>query len=345
MTKDRNKLFSTVIIAYYKLHLLKESINSFLNQSYKNLELIIINNGAENSIANYINDLSRVDHRIKIITLKKNFFDINNPELMHEVLLNKALEIVTGEYIHFCSYDDKYSNDYVQRMVNLFNENKFCSSAIGRCVSIDIKNNINNNELKNYSYNRPRFMKGEDFALEIIKKNQKIHANPGNFFTFKTNFLRKKGGFNKSFDNKSIFGIIPFAETGYDKDAIFYWRRHDDQLNKKVTYLGITGAKDTIEFIKEYDLHSKWLFFGRPNADLVIKSILKNQFRSSANISVKNLINSNFKGCFRVFKETNYNLIFFQYFLYFLIYYRKNIIYKFLKKIGIGYFVKKIKNI
>lgn len=330
----KNKyLFSSIIIAYYNLNYLKKSINSFLNQSYKNIELIIVNNGAEESIKKYINNLSKKDQRVKLINLKKNFFDINDPELMHEVLLNKALEIVQGDFVHFCSYDDKYSNDYVQRMINLFNENESCNTAIGRCVSIDAEDNVNNIELNNFSYDRPRHMNGKDFALEFIKKNQKIHANPGNFFTFKTKILKDMGGFNKSFDNKSIFGIIPFSITGYDKNAIFYWRRHANQLNKTVTNLGITGAKDTLEFIENFNLYSKWLHFGKNNAELILKSILNNQFRSSANIASRNLMDLNYKGFINVILETKLHYLFLKYLFYFLYFYKKRILYNFLSSI------------
>ena len=330
----KNKyLFTSIIIAYYKLEILKKSIDSFLNQTYKNLELIIVNNGASEDIITYINKLKKKDNRIKIINYNKNVFDINDPELLTEVVLNRALKHVSGDFVHFCSYDDMYSSDYVSKMVSLFENNENCTTAIGRSVSIDINDNINQKELADVSTDRPVYMEGHRLVLGAIKSKQKLYSNPGNYFVFKTNNLRKHGGFNKSFDNKMLFGIVPFGVTGYDKNAIFYWRRHASQLNKLVTSLGNTGARETLYFIKDYKLFEKWKVFGDDNAKLIVNSLLKIQFRSSANIASKNLMDLNYKGFINVILETKLHYLFLKYLFYFLYYYKKRILYNFLSSI------------
>ena len=78
MTAQDKPIFTIVIDVYFKLHLFKLSIESIQKQTYKNLEIIVVNNGADQEITNYINLLSKKDSRIKILHYPKNLYDEDN---------------------------------------------------------------------------------------------------------------------------------------------------------------------------------------------------------------------------------------------------------------------------
>ena len=61
---------SIIILSYNQAEYISDAINSALNQTYKNLEIIIIDNGASDEIKKYINNLKNADNRIKIIHLR-----------------------------------------------------------------------------------------------------------------------------------------------------------------------------------------------------------------------------------------------------------------------------------
>ena len=74
----KNELYSpdlpivTIIIdCYYKLDLVKQSVQSILNQDYHNVELLLIDNGAEDLVSDYIRQVYEKEKNITLIILYK----------------------------------------------------------------------------------------------------------------------------------------------------------------------------------------------------------------------------------------------------------------------------------
>ena len=92
---------------------LKEAINSILNQTYENLELIIINDGSTTDVENIVN--SFLDNRIKFI---------NNPiNLGLPASLNKGVSIALGKYIARMDSDDISLPNRIEAQVNFMESN------------------------------------------------------------------------------------------------------------------------------------------------------------------------------------------------------------------------------
>ena len=87
---------SVVMSVYNEEKFLDESIQSILNQTFKDFEFIIMNNNSEDNSLNIMK--SYKDKRIKIINNKKNLGAINS--------VNKGFKIAKGEYIAFFCGDD-----------------------------------------------------------------------------------------------------------------------------------------------------------------------------------------------------------------------------------------------
>ena len=120
--------------------------------------------------------------------------------------------------------------DYVERMVRLFEDNPDCTTAAGRYVSIYEDDSVNKEELNNRKTNfRPRYMPGHELALATLKRKDAgtIFSAPGTIFTLKRDVFLKYGGFHRAIEWSQLYGIVPFGVTGFDEDAIYYWRRHE----------------------------------------------------------------------------------------------------------------------
>jgi teichuronic acid biosynthesis glycosyltransferase TuaG len=106
---------------YYKKELyVSESVESILNQSYTNFEIILIN---DDENRNFINKISNLDHRIKLIH--------NNINLGAGLSRNKGIKLSKGEYIAFCDCDDLWKKNKLEIQLNFmkqFNLN-FCYTS------------------------------------------------------------------------------------------------------------------------------------------------------------------------------------------------------------------------
>ena len=122
ITKLNNKIKVTVIIPFYnRLELLKKSINSVLSQTYKNIELIIVD------------DASTVDvEEIKYICKKNNikYFRLSKnsgPSTARNFGISKA----SGEYIAFLDSDDEFLEEKVEKQLYymILNGSSFCHTS------------------------------------------------------------------------------------------------------------------------------------------------------------------------------------------------------------------------
>ena len=105
----KSNLISILMPVYNGQEYLKETVSSILNQSYKEFELIIINDGSSDNTKIICDNLEKVDKRIKIIHKE-------NTGVSHT--RNVALDNASGKYITFVDSDDLVHKDYLQYLIN-----------------------------------------------------------------------------------------------------------------------------------------------------------------------------------------------------------------------------------
>lgn len=88
----------SVIIPVYNTELyLREAIDSIVNQTLKEIEIIIVNDGSTDNSGQIIAEYAKRDSRIKVITQENQG---------QAIARNEALKIAYGEYIYFMDSDD-----------------------------------------------------------------------------------------------------------------------------------------------------------------------------------------------------------------------------------------------
>ncbi|SVC07933.1 uncharacterized protein METZ01_LOCUS260787, partial [marine metagenome] len=281
-----SSIFTINIDVFYNLPLFREAIKAIQDQTYQNLEIIISNNGADQEITDFILETQKADKRVKVLTYEKNMFIYDDPHKFYEVINNASLKIAEGEFIFFQSYDDLLSLDYAERMVKLFNDNSECISAAGLPVSIDKENNIAQEELyERVSNLRPRYMPGHKMILDHLNPiGGRMFSSPGTMFTFRKDMLNKFGGFHRSAEYADLYGIVPFGITGFDEEAIFYWRRHEGQLSQELFARGWVGAKELDSMLIDFHIRDRWSnSFGEDVAQYVVSRISSQINKAAAN--------------------------------------------------------------
>ena len=95
-----------VTSVYNKAPWLDRCFNSFVNQTFSDLEFIVINNGSTDESATIIDKFSKQDPRFKVITLKDNI----GPSGAYAL----GIEKVNTEYFALCDSDDYIPNNYIE---------------------------------------------------------------------------------------------------------------------------------------------------------------------------------------------------------------------------------------
>lgn len=105
------KKVSVIIPNYNYGRYLSEAVESVLNQNYKNLEVIVVNNG---STDNSLEVLKTFGNRIKVV---------DQPNLGQSGARNTGLDHAVGEYIAFLDADDYWHPKKIEKQVSLLNNN------------------------------------------------------------------------------------------------------------------------------------------------------------------------------------------------------------------------------
>jgi len=99
---NQEPLVSVILPTFNRAEILKKSINSVLSQTYKNFELIIIDDSSTDETERTILEYQKKDSRIKIIRNEKNIGFVKS--------LNKAIKQSQGKYIARLDDDDFWSS-------------------------------------------------------------------------------------------------------------------------------------------------------------------------------------------------------------------------------------------
>ena len=118
--KDLKNIKASIIIANYNSEIfIKECIDSLVNQSYKNLEIIFFDDSSTDKSLDEIKKFSNV----KVIenNNKKKIFGSFNQMNAYINAFKKS----TGEVIFFLDSDDYFHSDKIKKVIDKFNEDKY----------------------------------------------------------------------------------------------------------------------------------------------------------------------------------------------------------------------------
>ena len=107
MSNYGNELISIIVPVYNVEKYLEKCVNSIVNQTYKNLEIILVDDGATDSSGKLCDELAKIDNRIKV-------YHKENGGLSDA--RNYGVEKSTGEYIGFVDSDDYIDAEMYEKL-------------------------------------------------------------------------------------------------------------------------------------------------------------------------------------------------------------------------------------
>ncbi len=105
-----NKLISIIVPIYKVEKYLTKCVDSILEQTYKNIEVILVDDGSPDKCGEICDNYAKKDNRVKVIHKKNGGLSDAR---------NSALKIAKGEYIGFVDSDDYIAKDMYETLYDL----------------------------------------------------------------------------------------------------------------------------------------------------------------------------------------------------------------------------------
>lgn len=178
-----NELVTVIIPTYKGSSALGRAIDSVLNQLYKELEIVVVDDNVPES-----------EERLKTEKLMLRYASDNrvrylkHPQNMNgAVARNTGISVAKGDYIAFLDDDDYYFPERIQKSVSYLQKNK---DAVGVYVGVDVTSENGTVELQ--------VMPKQNLTISDLLQKEMVIGTGSNIFV-KSDVAKKINGFDESF--------------------------------------------------------------------------------------------------------------------------------------------------
>jgi glycosyltransferase involved in cell wall biosynthesis len=228
-------LISIITPTYNREKFLPAAIDSVLKQTYKNFELIIVDDGSTDNTPTLMTTYLGKDSRIKYLQQKNQG---------QSVARNYALSVANGDFICFLDSDNYWPEDKLEKSIRAFESHPEVDIVYGDCITIDEQGNeLHRNNMRRYSGN---------IAALLLKDN---------FVSMNTTMTRRKcfdemggmSGKRRVADDYDLW--LKFSarfQFLYIPEFLAYYRVMENQIstNKKLRF--DTNEKIILDFLEAY---------------------------------------------------------------------------------------------
>ena len=211
-----NDLISVIVPIYKVEKYLKKCIDSIITQTYKNLEIILVDDGSPDNCGKICDEYAKQDNRIKVI--HKENGGLSDAR-------NKGIDISSGKYLTFVDSDDFIHPECCEKMLKNMGESQIlqvsmCSVTPLRTININrISDKINiygMQEIINIYYGEKKIITpmacGKLYKRELFSH---IRFPKGRIF-------EDASVVHKILENCNQISLIP--------DSLYYWRENKNSI-------------------------------------------------------------------------------------------------------------------
>lgn len=290
-----NELVSIVVPIYDVEKYLEKCIESIRHQTYKNLEIILVDDGSPDNCPKICDEFTKKDKRIKV------FHKINGGL---SDARNYGIERANGKYICFVDSDDFVANDYIYTLLGLIKKYKTRVSVVDfeMINGEDLNTKQICKEVKDYNLNQDQAIR------ELLKKNS-IGDYAWNKMYERSLFSNVRFPSGKKMEDMGttykIFSMIDFIAVSKQKKYFYVQRKNSilHSLNKKFYNDKFYLANERFYYLKEKYPNLKENFHfafqtcmecypyldkeNLNNCEITLKILLKNKGNMIKNINWK----------------------------------------------------------
>ena len=174
-----NHKISVVIPVYNVEKYLKECVDSVINQAYKNLEIILVDDGSTDNGGKMCDEYATIDDRIVVVHRKNGGLSAAR---------NTGLRIATGEYVYFLDSDDYIEKNAMSDLMEIFEQEKVDVVFFDAYVfytDCEPDDNVNSYKRKK----RYTSLNGKDILVKLLENDE--YRTPVQLYMYKAEFLNR----------------------------------------------------------------------------------------------------------------------------------------------------------
>ena len=223
-------LVSIIVPAYNIKQYIAKCIDSIVSQTYKNLEIIIINDGSSDKTGDIITKKAKKDKRIKYFIQKNIGLSASR---------NKGIKKAKGKYIAFVDGDDLIGEEYIEKLVSSIEKEE---SDIAVCSFNTIRN-------KQITTERGcnKTIPGNEAVIQLLTKQNNLDIVAWNKLYRKDLFLKNQifypvGEIHE--DTLTTYKLYAKAKkVAYIKDNLYYYYKHNNSITASTERIKSLGYK------------------------------------------------------------------------------------------------------
>lgn len=207
---EKNHKVSVIMASYNHASWLSEAIESVLNQTFKDFEFIIVDDGSNDGSAEIIKKYAKKDNRIKYEIFPENKGAVQASK--------RCYDMTSGEYISKINSDDIWVLDKIEQQLSILDKNKNIGAVFGLATFIDESGSpikVSKNEFNS------------SLKIKTRAEWMNFFFNKGNCICHPTILIRKKCYEKVGFYNP-IFRSLPDFEMW----VRMFWEYEIKVLNK-----------------------------------------------------------------------------------------------------------------
>ena len=170
-------LVSAIIPYFKKKNFIDQSISSVLNQSYSNIEIIIVYDDEEKSDLEYLRKIYNSNKKIKILVNEKN--------IGAGFSRNRGIREAKGKYVCFIDSDDIWKKEKIENQLNYMKKNNYKISHTSYEIINDKNEIIGNRKAKDF-YNVKDILTSCDIGLSSVILDKGLINDQIQFSNLKT---------------------------------------------------------------------------------------------------------------------------------------------------------------
>jgi glycosyltransferase involved in cell wall biosynthesis len=233
----QSELVSIIVPAFNSEKYIIDCIKSVIQQTYKNIEIIVVNDGSTDNTQLLLNKID--DSRLRVIN------QLNSGASFAK---NTGLSHAHGIYIQYLDSDDILSFDKIENQINAL---KGKSNSIAVCKTLvfskeitQIESEIDTEIIKNHN-------SGLQFYKNLIGQTGRFAMVQPNAYLIPIEVIKKAGPWSTDFypcpdeDGEYFSRILLCADTVVFTDGINYYRKDQNEYTLSRTY-SLTRAKNQL---------------------------------------------------------------------------------------------------